>query len=133
MTAEADFITRLVAAAIPGVGADQISWDERRSGAPLPALVVQQITPGPIYTHDGVDALRQPRWQVTIVARSPAERELIADAVQAAVEPPADVGGTAFGGAFLTMAPDLPAQTVSGGPHVFVRALDFQMSFQPAT
>lgn len=129
---EADLVARIVALAIDGVTADQVSWDERRKGAPLPAIILHQIAPGALYSHEGRNALAQPRLQATILAASPAERQRVADAVQAGLEPAATVGATAFGEAFLIMAPDLPVERIEDAARVFGRALDFELTWHPA-
>ena len=123
---EADLVTRLAAA---NTGAASVSWAERPKAGVLPAITVQRIVPGRDYSHQGAIALQTPRIQINVWGRSPAEVEAIEAAVIAELEQAKTVGATHFWFATLNLSPDLPAETLDGGTHVFRRAPDFTIPF----
>lgn len=132
MSFEADLITRIVALGLPGIGADQVSWLQRRRDGTFPAITVQRLTPGRDYTMDGANALHSPRLQINIMALSPAEAEAIEDALIPGLEPAATVGGTKFGPGFLNGSPDLEPERLDDAVTVFRRSPDMTLWHEPA-
>lgn len=132
MAFEADLIARIAALGLPGVGADQVSWIQRRVDMVLPAVTVQRIAPGRDYTHDGANALESPRLQFNVMALTPAEIEAIEAALVAGLEPAATVGGTKFGPGFLHGSPDLDPERLTDGTLVFRRSPDMTLWHEPA-
>ena len=123
-----DLITRLRgdAALAARLGA-RIAWFEnaRGWGQTYPQLVLQEISPGREYTHDGPDGLDEPRVQFDIYALSGGEIEAVEAALLAEMESPANVGGTGFDHAFLEGRRMLPSADLADQTRVLRMSMDF--------
>lgn len=80
----------------------RIAWFEAaRSWKSYPQLVLQEVTPGREYTHDGPDGLDWPRVQFDIYAGPGSTLEAVEAALLAEMESTASQGGTFFHQAYL--------------------------------
>lgn len=81
----------------------RISWFESaRSHAGIyPRVVMQQVTPGRDYTHDGPDGLDHPSVQFDIFAADGAQAEAVETVLLAVMEAGGTRGGTLFHNGFL--------------------------------
>ena len=128
MSWRGDLITRL--RAVPALAAlldDRIAFFEnaRRWGQTYPQLVLQEITPGREYTHDGPDGLDEPRVQFDIFAVSGGSIEAVEAALLAAMESEADAGDTRFHHAFLDGRRMLASDDLGNGRRVLRMSMDF--------
>jgi hypothetical protein len=130
---EADLLARLLAApAVAALAGTRGAWNERPERDALPSFTLTLVTPGRDYTHDGPDPLQGPAVQVDCWGDTPDDAKALADAITAAIEPPATAGATAFRHAFLTTGFDAPVEDLDGGVRVHRRVLQFTIWHQPA-
>lgn len=103
MSWRADLLTRLRGdAALASVFGTRIAWFQAaRSWATYPQLVLQEISPGREYTHNGPDGLDEPRVQFDIYADTDASLLAGEAALMAEMEGTAQVGATRFGNGYL--------------------------------
>jgi hypothetical protein len=104
MSWRGDLITRLRNnAALAGLLGNRIAFFEAgRRWESYPQLVLQEISPGREYTHDGPDRLDGPRVQFDIYAADGTSLESVEVALLAEMEQqPVEVGGTRFFFGFL--------------------------------
>ena len=127
----ADLITRLVAAALPGVGAN-VTWGERVQGTPLPGLSLMLISPGRDYVHAGADATGHPRVQFSIYASDQTAAQAIATALISEMEAKRTVGTTAFSRAVMVAERGPMIEDVGAGGKATRIDLDFYVWFSPA-
>lgn len=133
---EEALVTRLRAtaaiAALAGTfhGRPAIDWIERPEV--LPAVTLQDITGGRIYTHGGAVGLGDPVVQIDCWAKTYGTAKLLARAVIAEMETQETVGGIRFGFSFLEDSRAMKPEDLGGGIKVFRQSLDFRVWHQPA-
>ena len=88
MSWRGDLVTRLAGdAALAALVGTRVAWFEAaRSWTEFPRLVLQEISPGREYTHDGPDGLDRPRVQFDIYAETGASIEAVEAALLAEME-----------------------------------------------
>lgn len=103
MSWRGDLLARLrTDAPLAGLLGTRMAWFEAaRDWATLPQLVLQEISPGREYTHDGPDCLDGPRVQFDIYAADGVRAEAVEAALLACMEAGGDQGATRFHPAFL--------------------------------
>lgn len=113
---EVDLVARLVAVpALAAIQGDNVGWFERAGSFGYPATVLQEISPGREYTHEGPDELDNPRIQFDFYGIDPVVLLALSKATLAEMEVPADVGTTRFHPAMLdSRRSDLPEETADG-------------------
>lgn len=85
-------ITRLTGVtAIADLAGDRISWFARVRGDAGPAVVLNVISAGRMWTHDGPDGLDHPRLQVDSYGETELQAVALARAVRTELEQAADV------------------------------------------
>lgn len=131
MAMDADLITRLAAAPLPGVGAN-VTWGERVQGTPLPGLSLMIISPGRDYVHAGPDATGHPRVQFSIYATNQTAAHAIASALTSEMETARTVGTTAFSRAVMAARRGPVVEDVGAGGKASRIDLDFYVWFSPA-
>jgi hypothetical protein len=130
---EADLLARLLAApAVAALAGARGAWGGRPANNALPSFTLTLVAPGRGYTHDGADPLQGPAVQVDCWGDEPDDAKALADAIVAAVEPPATVGSTEFRHSFLTTAFDAPTEDLDAGVRVHRRVLQFTIWHLPA-
>lgn len=128
MSWRGDLITRLRAdAALAAALGTRIAFFEnaRGWGDTYPQLVLQEVTPGREYTHDGPDGLDQPRVQFDIYALSGAVIETVEAALLAEMEGAADQGATRFHHGYLESRQMLPSDDLADQTRVLRMSMDF--------
>ena len=115
-------------AALQSLCANRISWFEaRRSWAEYPQIVMQEISPGRDYTHDGPDGLDEPRVQFDILAEDGADIEAVETALLAEMEQAGvEQGSTRFGFGFLVDRRMLDPVDLGNNRRVQRLKMDFQ-------
>lgn len=103
MSWRGDLVARLRGdAALAALLGTRIAFFEAaRSWEAYPHLVLQEISPGREYTHDGPDGLDEPRIQFDIYAESGTSIEAVEAALLAEMEGTATQGGTFFHEGYL--------------------------------
>lgn len=109
----------------------RIYWIERPQGSGLPALTLQRITSGRIYTHSGASRTSNPLVQADCWGRTYAEAKALARAVIAEMEQRRTVAGLRFAPAFLEGDRDMPPEEL-GAVKVYRVSLDFRTWNSPA-
>jgi hypothetical protein len=131
---EEDLRSRLIAeAAVLALVGTRVSWVDRPQGSALPAITLQMISPGRIYTHGGANDLADSRVQIDCWGDSYGAARGVARAVLAAMEAGVTQGNTDFARAFLDGERDMPAEDLAGGVKVFRTSMDFIIWHQPVT
>ena len=128
MSWRGDLVTRLrTDAALATLLGQRIAWFEnaRSWGETYPQLVLQEISPGREYTHNGPDGLDEPRVQFDIYAESGTAIEAIEVALLAEMEREAVQGGTRFHFAFLQGRRMLPPDDLANQTRVLRMSMDF--------
>ncbi|MFO6447864.1 DUF3168 domain-containing protein [Erythrobacter sp. NE805] len=112
--------------ALAAVFGTRIAWFEAsRSWEAFPRLVLQEISPGREYTHDGPDGLDGPRVQFDIYAETDAGLLAGETALIAAMETTADKGGTRFGMGFLEARSSPEPGDLANDRRILRLSLDF--------
>lgn len=99
MSWRGDLVTRLRGdAALAALVGTRVAWFEAaRSWTAYPQIVLQEISPGREYTHDGPDGLDRPRVQFDIYAETGANIEAVEAALLAEMEEvETETGNTRF-------------------------------------
>jgi hypothetical protein len=111
----------------------RIAWFEnaRSWGDTYPQLVLQEITPGREYTHDGPDGLDEPRVQFDIFALKGTDIEAVEAALLTAMESEADQGGTRFEPGKLEGRRMLPSDDLADQTRVLRLSMDFTFFHHP--
>ncbi|MDP3550611.1 MAG: DUF3168 domain-containing protein [Novosphingobium sp.] len=123
---EEDLVARLVAdAGVSAIVDEAVSWFERNRDDALPAVVLQKVSPGREYSHDGPDGLDGPRVQFDCLGRTMDEAAALKRAVLACMEQGATVGDTVFHIAFLEGENWISQGEQDGGEALFQLSLDF--------
>lgn len=128
MSWRGDLITRLRAdAALAAALGTRIAFFEaaRSWGQTYPQLVLQEISPGREYTHNGPDGLDEPRVQFDIYALSGTVIETVEAALIAEMESPATTGATRFHEGFLEGRRMLDSDDLANNVRVLRMSLDF--------
>lgn len=99
------------------------SWDA------WPQLVVNEVSPGRDYTHDGPDGLDGPRVQFDIWGQGIAQLEAAEAALTTLMEAGGTQGGTRFHPAFLEDR-ELTSEDLANGQRVQRLRLDFIFFFE---
>jgi hypothetical protein len=122
-----DLITRLRGdSALAAALGTRIAWFENaRSWKTYPQLVLQEITPGREYTHDGPDGLDGPRVQFDIYAANGTDIETVEAALLAEMEGAADQGATRFHHGYLEGRRMLPSDDLADQTRVLRMSMDF--------
>lgn len=123
-----DLITRLRgdAALAAALGTRIAFFENARSwGETYPQLVLQEVTPGREYTHEGPDGLDGPRVQFDIYALSGADIETVEAALLAEMETPGTTGQTRFDIGFLEGRSMLPTDDLANQTRVLRLSMDF--------
>jgi hypothetical protein len=113
-------------------GRPAIDWVSRPNQSALPALTLQGVDAGPIYSHGGAVGLESKRVQFDCWAGSYAEARALARALIAEMEEPETRASVAFDAAFLVADRDMMAEDLGGGVRVYRISLDFNLWYQPA-
>jgi hypothetical protein len=129
MSWRGDLVARLLGNAdLTDLLGDRIAFFEaaRSWGDTFPQMVLQEISPGREYTHDGHDGLDRPRVQFDIYALNGAEIERVEAALLAEMER-FDVvqGGTRFGYGFLEDRDMRSTSETADGTRVQGMSMDF--------
>lgn len=113
---ETDLVARLVAVpALAAIQGARVAWFERSAGLGYPATVLQEISPGREYTHDGPDELDGPRIQFDFYGYDSVQLIALAKATIIEMEQEATVGTTLFHPAMLdARRTDVPEQAADG-------------------
>jgi hypothetical protein len=121
-----DLVSRLRAdATLASLLGTRIAWFEAgRSWTAFPQLVMQEISPGREYTHNGPDGLDGPRVQFDIYAATGTSAEAVEAALLACMEAGGTRGDTTFHPAFLEDR-GMSAEDLADGQ----RALRLRMDF----
>ncbi len=122
-----DLIARLRGdAALASALDTRIAWFENaRSWKTYPQLVLQEITPGREYTHDGPDGLDQARVQFDVDALSGADIQTVEAALLAEMEAEVTAGSTRFHFGFLEGRRMLPSDDLADQTRVLRMSMDF--------
>lgn len=134
MTWKADLVTRLRAhAGLAALCGARIAWFEaaRGWGHTYPQLVLQEIDPGRAYTHDGPDALEQPRVQFDIYAEGGAAIDAVGAALAAAMEAGGSAGATTFHEGFLQSRATGDPEDLGDQRRVQRMTIDFSFFHEP--
>lgn len=130
---EEALVARLLASpAISMIAGPRVNWGFRVQGEGLPAITLFDVSAGRSYTYGGAAALEGPRVQVDCWATDFSGAKALARAVIATLEPPADVAGITFQGAFLANERGPTTEDLGGGLKVHRVSLDFFIWFSPA-
>jgi len=122
---------RLIAdAAVGPLIGDRAAWGERIEAESLPALVLNRVTAGRDYDHDGNDGLQTPIIQIDCLGSSYIAARALACKVIDAVEPAATEGGIEFGQSFLQADRDMDPVDLPGGERAFRVSLDFLIFYK---
>jgi hypothetical protein len=107
-------------------------FEAARSWATYPQLVLQEISPGREYTHDGPDDLDRPRVQFDIYAQPGTSLELAEAALLAEMETVlTDQGSTRFHIGFLEGRSMPDPGDVANQDRILRLSMDFSFYFQP--
>lgn len=108
-----------------------IVWGDRPAGSGYPAIVLQVISPGRRYDHDGFDGLEAPRVQADIWAEAYADTRSIGDAYILEIERSAIRGGFRFGPGFLDGDEGMAAVTIAGRTgSIYRRSIDMLLTWE---
>lgn len=127
MSWRADLITRLRgdAGLAAQLGTRIAFFAAARRWTVYPQLVLQEISPGREYTHDGPDGLDQPRVQFDIYAETDAQLLAVEAALMAEMESPAMVGATSFHHGYLESRSSPDPGDLANNRAVLRLSLDF--------
>ena len=113
--------------AVNSIAADRGSWGLRPQGRVAPDYTLEMVSTNRGYSHDGAGA-SQAQWvQINCWALTAKEAQALADALPAALEPKAQIGGVAFDGAFLKSSHDAPPEDVAGQGAIFRVVSEFNI------
>jgi hypothetical protein len=101
-------------------------------GEPLPALVINEISPGRLYVHSGPDGLENPRVQFDVYAATFAAARTIATALLHTLEQPETVGVIAFSKSILAARSGPRFEDIGGGEKPVRIRMDFFLWFSPS-
>ncbi len=124
---EEALIARLLAdTGVAAIAGARVFPGSRPQGAALPAVVLNQISGGPLYADDGEVGLEQARIQIDCWAESYAAAKLLARAVTASLSAfEGTVGATTFQFIELDIEQDLREGGGDAASYPFRTALDF--------
>lgn len=123
-----DLATRLMAdAAVAAELGERIAWFEawRSWGRTFPQLVLEEISAGREYTHDGPDELDRPRVQANLLGDPATDFEAAEAAVIAAMEAGGTAGSTVFHPGFVDGRRTLEPADLGDGTRVMGISIDF--------
>lgn len=133
MSWRTDLVSRLDAdSALSTALGTRIGWFEAsRNWDAYPQLVLQEISPGRDYTHDGPDGLDHPRVQFDIYGATPAQCETVEAALIAELEQ-AEVtqGGTRFFMARMLSRRSVQPDDLPDQKRVFRLGMDFEFHWE---
>jgi hypothetical protein len=98
----------------------------------LPALVINEISPGRLYVHSGPDGLENPRVQFDVYAATFAAARTIATALLDTLEQPETVGAISFSKSILAARSGPRFEDIGGGEKPVRIRMDFFLWFSPA-
>lgn len=113
----------------------RVAWFEaqRNWGRAYPQLVLEEISPGREYTHDGPDGLDRPRVQVNLLGLPENDLEAAEAAVIAAFEAGGTAGATLFHEGFVDGRRTLEPADLGDGTRVMGIAIDFLFHWETTT
>jgi hypothetical protein len=123
----ADLVARLRgdAALAAAFGGRIAFFQAARSWTAYPQLVLQEISPGREYTHDGPDGLDGPRVQFDIYAETDASLLAAESALLAEMEGEANQGATRFGHGTLEARSTPDPENLANNRTVLRLSMDF--------
>lgn len=133
MSWRGDLRARLIAdAALATLCGPRIGWfDAARSWErAYPQVVLQEVSPGRDYTHDGPDGLDHPRVQFDLLAVSDADLLATEAALTAAMEAGGAQGSTRFHEGFLELRQSGDPVDLGDGTRVLRLIMDFTFHWE---
>jgi hypothetical protein len=127
---------RLLAnATVSSLSGGRVYWGGRPQASSLPALVLTKAGNVEIWTHDGLNALIQPRVQIDAFASTSDAAENLIEAVKAEMQrlDAVTAGGWTFmPPAFLNIEIDHEPDDLDGGGRAYLISHDYSFWAQPA-
>lgn len=123
---EDDLVARLKGdTTIAALVSEAVSWGGLNREDLVPAIVLQMVSPGRDYDHDGPTGEDEPRIQIDCYAPTDAQAAALKRAVQDCMEQPATVGSTKFEEGFLDTESWIDEGEQDGGEPLFRVSQDY--------
>lgn len=113
-------------------GRAAIDWVSRPDRSGLPAVTLQGVDSGAIYSHGNQTDLENKRVQIDCWASTYGAARLLARAIITELETSETIGGIRFDTGFLVADRDMMAEDLDGGVRVYRVSLDFSLWYKPA-